>query len=251
MVFEMNSSFLMHRAKQIAILLGLLSLALLAGGCMTAASVIRGAGGKTLSDCDVGDLNNKYPIPRVYSGSDIDLQYLLDGVPDDAVMLYDLPLSLGADTALLPYTIVMQSIYGNLRETTPHYVADKVSGWSRTRFYMGVYSYHYHLRTSRNCIVVISGQKKGSMGLKVSSNGYDPFAIWKLNLLRFSDEPIKITFNDPKRELIVPSSGFKTLHGQILDVGNSTNFTIIVPSFRFEDKTIPELPLHIRWLGGK
>lgn len=60
-----------------------------------------------------------HTIPRVYGGTVNDWNYLLGEDPDGMIMIFDLPLSVAADTVTLPYTAVRQSIYGNLYDPKP------------------------------------------------------------------------------------------------------------------------------------
>lgn len=72
-----------------------------------------------------GDATHRAPegenftVPRAYAGTVIDCNYLFGDDPDGLLMIFDLPLSVAADTVALPYTAVRQSTYGNLYDPAP------------------------------------------------------------------------------------------------------------------------------------
>src|SRR5690242_14581963 len=80
---------------------------LLAAGCSTVATVTGGVNGNF--SCD-----DRYTVPRVYSGVANDIRFMRAGGEDSFDVILDLPFSLAADTAILPYTVVTQSKYGDL-----------------------------------------------------------------------------------------------------------------------------------------
>lgn len=82
-------------------------------GCSTFATIATGTGREKF-DCD-----ERYTIPRVYSGVFNDIRFLRGNYPDQGVVVLDIPFSLIADTVALPYTIYTQIAYGNLCEKTP------------------------------------------------------------------------------------------------------------------------------------
>ena len=76
------------------------------GGCSTVATTV--AANKL--QCD-----DRYAIPRIYSGVALDISFLRARREDsELLVVYDLPFSMVADTAILPYTIVTQAKYGNI-----------------------------------------------------------------------------------------------------------------------------------------
>lgn len=87
----------------------LLLLVLLAlSGCSTMATISGGVSPEKF-DCDPN-----YSIPRIYSGITNDVRFLRGNYADKGFIFWDMPFSLVADTAALPYTIYTQTKYGNL-----------------------------------------------------------------------------------------------------------------------------------------
>lgn len=76
-------------------------------GCSTAVTLI---GGSQDSRFSCGGAT----IPRIYSGLFNDIRFLSDNSPDKGLVAFDVPFSVAADTAVLPYTVATQLIYGNL-----------------------------------------------------------------------------------------------------------------------------------------
>jgi hypothetical protein len=145
--------------------------------------------------------------------------------------------------------MVTLSLTGCFEVHQGHYVASKVSGWHRWED-DGLYYFKYHTKKTPNCHIQFRGQR-GRLNITIGSNGYYPYAIWKPGLLHFSDQPIKIKFVDRDQEIIIPNNSFKTLFGQSLEVGNSTNFIVTIPSFKIMDNTVPKLSTHVYWSKGK
>ncbi|MBI3563285.1 MAG: YceK/YidQ family lipoprotein [Gammaproteobacteria bacterium] len=86
------------------------SILLALSGCSTFATIAAGSNREKF-DCD-----EKYTIPRVYSGVFNDIRFLRGNYPDQDVVVLDFPFSLVADTIVLPYTAYTQAAYGNLCE---------------------------------------------------------------------------------------------------------------------------------------
>lgn len=79
-------------------------------GCSTFATIAVG------TDTEKFDCDERYAIPRVYSGVFNDIRYFRGNYPDQGVVVLDFPFSLVADTVALPYTVYTQAAYGNLCE---------------------------------------------------------------------------------------------------------------------------------------
>lgn len=77
-------------------------------GCSTVATISGGFNPEKFH-CDPD-----YSIPRIYSGTANDIRFLRGNYTDKGFIFWDLPFSLVADTAVLPYTIFTQTKYGNL-----------------------------------------------------------------------------------------------------------------------------------------
>ena len=86
-------------------------LSLSMAGCSTTYTLIGGVNPNALDFC------GERTIPRVYSGTAHDVQIIQNGSEEWGIAVFallDLPMSVVADTVVLPYTLVMQAKHGSL-----------------------------------------------------------------------------------------------------------------------------------------
>jgi hypothetical protein len=132
-----------------------------------------------------------------------------------------------------------------------HYKATKVAGWTSWDA-GGCNFFEFPTQHTPNWMIQLGGAEIGKLHIRIYSQAYDPFGMWKSNLLSFSGKPIRILFVDENnREITIAADGFETLYGQDLEVGNSKDFTVIVPAFKIGDNTVPELSAHLHWTDKK
>jgi hypothetical protein len=127
------------------------------------------------------------------------------------------------------------------------YVAEKAKGWAKWED-VGSNFFRYPTKDVPNWYIQIGGNH-GILGLRIGSNAYDPARIW--NFVSFSNNPISIIFHDENRQTSVPLDGFKSPDGSDLNVGESKDFTVIIPSFKIGENTIPELSARFHWSNEK
>jgi hypothetical protein len=126
-----------------------------------------------------------------------------------------------------------------------HFVADRVPGWSVWRT-DGVNRLFYPTDVRPKFLIILQGYEKGKLELTIRTRGRDPFAVYKW--ISHSDKPIRVLFHDKPGELSVPATALFVL-GPVarLNVGNSEDFTVIIPTFKVKDTVIPELSVRVRW----
>jgi hypothetical protein len=146
------------------------------------------------------------------------------------------------------YLLAAMLLVGCYEVRQGQFVAEQVPGWSKTQADGGTY-FRYPTKSTPRWFVFIGGDKKGKLHVWIGSDSYDPYAIWKS--LGFTGKPIRIKFIDQNKEADIPAKGFQTLFGQDLDLGDSQDFIVIVPSFKIGDNLVPELSAHFRWSNEK
>ncbi|MFN7137876.1 MAG: hypothetical protein ACK4UN_00900, partial [Limisphaerales bacterium] len=115
--------------------------------------------------------------------------------------------------------------------------------WTK-REYAGGNFFTYPTRNAPKWDVALGGRKRGTLHVRLGSTE-DIVTIRKL--LRFSVDPIQVYFHDRKEHMLIAAEGFQTPFGQDLEIGESRDFTVVLPSFAIGDNTIPELRARVRW----
>lgn len=126
------------------------------------------------------------------------------------------------------------------------YVAEEVSGWKIQDESDGGILFRYPTKGTPDWFIQIRGDTVGTVHLWIGSHAYASSAIWK-SKIEFSGESMRIIYHDGGENAVVPVDGFRTPRGQDVQVGNSQDFTLIVPSFKIGDNDVPELSTRIRW----
>jgi hypothetical protein len=129
-----------------------------------------------------------------------------------------------------------------------HFEAEKVPGWT-VRTSEGINTFYYPAKVRPEWKIVLRGCEEGNIYLHLVGYGDDPYAVYKW--LSFSNQPIKIVFNDHIYEETIPAGDFHSPRGAVLDVSNTEDFTLILPSFKLRDSIIPELSVRLRWSDKK
>jgi hypothetical protein len=128
------------------------------------------------------------------------------------------------------------------------FLAEPAAGWKLRQGY-GSSFFHYPTKGTPSWYIQMGEGYSGKFNIRIYSDEYDPFAIWKF--LSFSGKPIRIKFLDQNRKIVISADGFQTLDGQDLDIGSSKDFIVISPSFKIGNNVVPELSAHMHWSNGK
>lgn len=92
--------------------------------------------------------------------------------------------------------------------------------------------------------------QKGNLYFNLGSTAWDPTPFFRS--VTFSGDTIRITFHDSNdQEKVISAKDFVSYHCQTLKVGDSEDFTVILPPFAIGDTNIPALSAHFRWSDRK
>jgi len=151
---------------------------------------------------------------------------------------------LGSVCIRMSCILILVILSGCYRIYHGHYVAAEAPAWKKSE-YAGGNFFRYPTKHTPDWYISIAGNKNGKVRLSIGSAAYDPGAIWKL--LNFSGDPIRILLQGSKEWMVIPADGFQFPCGLNLDVPASADFTVVTPSFKIGENTVPELPTHVHW----
>ncbi|MFN7140122.1 MAG: hypothetical protein ACK4UN_12375, partial [Limisphaerales bacterium] len=99
------------------------------------------------------------------------------------------------------------------------------TGWEK-REYAGRNIFTYPTTGIPKWNVGLGGRRKGTLYVIIDSGDS---RFWKL--ARFSGAPIRVIFHDHNEERVMSAEGFESPFGQEFEIGDSQDFTVILPSF--------------------
>lgn len=126
-----------------------------------------------------------------------------------------------------------------------YFVAENVKGWKKWER-SGSAFFRYPIKNVPNWYVQVGGTREW-VHVRIGSDAYDPARIWKF--LKFSDTPIQI-IDEQGHRISVASDSFRSPPGQKINIGESQDITVIIPSFRIGETIAPELSIRLHWSDG-
>jgi hypothetical protein len=127
-----------------------------------------------------------------------------------------------------------------------HYQIAKVPGWTN-REVDGISDIRYPTKEFHNkWHIFFRGFQKGKLHLQIST---DRAEFWKK--VTFSGQAIIVAFQDKNKEAVIPAGGFQSPFGCDIEVGDSEDFTVIIPSFKIGDSPVPQSSVRVRWSDKK
>jgi hypothetical protein len=126
-----------------------------------------------------------------------------------------------------------------------YYEASPASGWRRQKVPLDE-RHRFVFRPASKVMrseVTFSTIRKGELTYALGTfSGRNPWA--EQDAMIFPTNRIRIVYEDTGKEDAVPR---KDKYGQHFQVGDSENFTIILPPFTVNGKPVPELSVHFKW----
>lgn len=130
-----------------------------------------------------------------------------------------------------------------------YYDAAKVPGWKKWNE-IGANFFRFPIKHAPNWYIELRGVEKGSLWIHIGSNAFkNTDAIF--DVAHFSSEPVRIIFHDRNNEVVVLKDSSRWAYMLNIAVGDSSDFTVVVPSFQIGNETVPELPLRCRWTDNR
>ncbi|HEU6447865.1 MAG TPA: hypothetical protein VFV23_05460 [Verrucomicrobiae bacterium] len=132
-----------------------------------------------------------------------------------------------------------------------YYEASNVPGWKK-RVDVGGNFFNYPIKNAPDWFIQLgsTSQKSDSLHIRMGSDTFfHPDAFW--SVVSFSSEPVRIICHDQNEREIVAVDSSRWAYEKTISLEGSTNFTVIVPSFKIGTNTVPELSARFRWTDKK
>lgn len=127
--------------------------------------------------------------------------------------------------------------------------SDVASGWSAHQS-EGITSFTRPIPKKPRWFISTSSRNKGELYFNLGCTDWDPDPFFYS--VTFSDDQIHIVLHDKnEQEMIDGGIDFVTYHAQTLYVGDSGDFTVILPPFKIRDINIPEFSARFKWSDRK
>lgn len=130
-----------------------------------------------------------------------------------------------------------------------YYDAAKVPGWKKWNE-IGANYFRFPVKHAPNWHIELRGVQRGNLWIQIGSNAFKGTGA-VFEVAHFSSEPVRIMFHDRNSEVVVLKDSSDWATGRNIAVGESSDFTVVVPSFQIGNETVPELSLRCRWTNKR
>ena len=127
------------------------------------------------------------------------------------------------------------------------YVASELTdGWRMPPRWLGPTYFKQRIPRKPNWIIVARRMAKGKLDIYLSSTEYDPDPFFYS--VKNSSNTIHIILHDRnERDIAINAEPFVWYHHQLLDFGDSEDFTLILPPFTIGDTSVPQFSARFTW----
>ena len=105
--------------------------------------------------------------------------------------------------------------------------------------------YTYPSSKALKFFISLGGSEPGRIAVAIGTESDDKAGFYEM--MKLSQGPIRIVFHDYGKELLLPAKNLSTDHFQKLDVGNSADFSVTIPSLKIGEEIIPPLTVRVHW----
>ena len=129
------------------------------------------------------------------------------------------------------------------------YEAAKVEGW-KSYEREGITFFSYPTKSTPKWYVSFYAPRKGELYFQLGTDAWSPDPLYKS--LVFLGDTIKIVSQDRSDEKVIPAhDNFVSHYCQTVQVGDSEDFTVILPSFSIGNSVVPQLSARFKWSDRK